>query len=47
MEEESSIEIRELMEYEDDLIGSLMTTDFISCTTKSTIKQGISDQSNL
>jgi len=30
IEEETSDEVRELMEYDDDLVGSLMTTDFIS-----------------
>ena len=30
MEAESSKEVRELLEYEDDMVGSLMTTDFLS-----------------
>jgi CBS domain-containing protein/sporulation protein YlmC with PRC-barrel domain len=30
METESSNEVRELLEYEDDMVGSLMTTDYLS-----------------
>ncbi len=30
MEAESSKEVRELLEYEDDMVGSLMTTDYLS-----------------
>jgi len=30
METESSKEVRELLEYEDDMVGSLMTTDYLS-----------------
>ncbi|WP_297424971.1 magnesium transporter [Clostridium sp.] len=41
MEKEASDEIRELMEYEEDLIGSLMTTDFISCPINYTISDVI------
>jgi Mg/Co/Ni transporter MgtE len=37
MEKEASDEIRELMEYEDNLVGSIMTTDFISCPINYTV----------
>jgi CBS domain-containing protein/sporulation protein YlmC with PRC-barrel domain len=43
MEKEASDEIRELMEYEDSLIGSIMTTDFISCPKNYTVADVIND----
>lgn len=43
MEKEASNEIRELMEYEEDLVGSLMTTDFISCPSNYTVGDVIND----
>lgn len=41
MESEASEEVRELMEYEDDEIGSLMTTDFISFSKNLTVMETI------
>lgn len=41
MEEETSNEIRELMKYEEYLVGSLMTTDFISCPADYTVNDAI------
>ncbi|WP_315071506.1 magnesium transporter MgtE N-terminal domain-containing protein [uncultured Clostridium sp.] len=43
MEKEASDEIRELMEYEDNLVGSIMTTDFISCPIDYTVADVIND----
>jgi len=43
MEKEASDEIRELMEYEEHLVGSLMNTDFISCPTDYTAADAIND----
>ncbi|MFL0195719.1 magnesium transporter [Clostridium sp. WILCCON 0269] len=43
MEKEASDEIRELMEYEEYLAGSLMNTDFISCPADYTVADVIND----
>jgi magnesium transporter len=37
MEKEASDDVRELMEYKDDVIGSLMSTDFISYNVETTV----------
>jgi magnesium transporter len=42
MEKEASEEVRELMEYDEDLVGSLMTTDVISFRSDYTIEKTIS-----
>jgi magnesium transporter len=39
MEAESSKEVRELLEYEDDMVGSLMTTDYLSFSATSTVAE--------
>jgi magnesium transporter len=39
MEAESSKEVRELLEYEDDMVGSLMTTDYLSFTADFTVAE--------
>jgi CBS domain-containing protein/sporulation protein YlmC with PRC-barrel domain len=39
MEAESSKEVRELLEYEDDMVGSLMTTDYLSFGAKWTVAE--------
>lgn len=41
MEQETSAEVRELMEYPDDTVGSLMTTDFISFRKNMTVEETI------
>lgn len=43
MEKEASDEIRELMEYEEDLVGSIMTTDFVSCPIHYKVADVIND----
>ncbi|MFL0246531.1 magnesium transporter MgtE N-terminal domain-containing protein [Candidatus Clostridium stratigraminis] len=43
MEKEASDEVRELMEYENDVVGSLMSTDFISFNNKYTVENAIND----
>jgi CBS domain-containing protein/sporulation protein YlmC with PRC-barrel domain len=43
MEKESSDEIRELMEYEESLVGSLMNTDFISSLADRTVDKVVND----
>lgn len=43
MEREASDEIRELMNYEEYLVGSLMNTDFISCPAGYTVADVIND----
>jgi len=43
MEREASDEVRKLMEYEDDEVGSVMTTDFISYNSSQTIEDVIED----
>jgi magnesium transporter len=39
MEAESSQEVRELLEYDDDLVGSIMTTDYLSFSTTMTVAE--------
>jgi Mg/Co/Ni transporter MgtE len=39
MEAESSQEVRELLEYEDDMVGSLMTTDYMSFDPITTVAE--------
>lgn len=39
MEAESSQEVRELLEYEDDMAGSLMTTDYLSFSAGKTVEE--------
>jgi magnesium transporter len=39
MDTESSQEVRELLEYDDDLVGSLMTTDYLSFNAKMSIAE--------
>ncbi len=43
MEKESSEEVRELLEYEDKEVGSLMTTDFISFRVNMTIDETLNE----
>lgn len=42
MEKEASSEVRELMEYDDKTVGSLMSTDFISLKNTFTVQRAIS-----
>jgi Mg/Co/Ni transporter MgtE len=39
MEAESSQEVRELLEYDDDLVGSIMTTDYLSFSGSKTVEE--------
>ena len=39
MEAESSQEVRELLEYDDNLVGSIMTTDYLSFSGSNTIEE--------
>ncbi|HUV00854.1 MAG TPA: CBS domain-containing protein [Bacteroidales bacterium] len=39
MESESSQEVRELLEYDDNLVGSIMTTDFLSFSGRKTVEE--------
>jgi Mg/Co/Ni transporter MgtE len=39
MDTESSQEVRELLEYEDDMVGSLMTTDFLAFPADMTVAE--------
>ena len=39
MDTESSQEVRELLEYDDDLVGSIMTTDFLSFSKTMTVAE--------
>ncbi|MGE5558078.1 MAG: magnesium transporter [Bacillota bacterium] len=43
MEEESSEEIKELMEYPDHAVGSIMTTDFISFSVNLSVEQTLAE----
>ena len=43
MESETSEEVRELMEYEDDEIGSIMTTEYVSFKKNMTVKATIDE----
>jgi len=46
MEAESSQEVRELLEYEDDRVGSLMTTDYLSFNKELTVNEVIAELRN-
>ena len=39
MDIESSQEVRELLEYDDDLVGSIMTTDYLSFSASKTVEE--------
>jgi magnesium transporter len=39
MDHESSKEVRELLEYDDDRVGSIMTTDYLSFSAKMTVSE--------
>lgn len=39
MDTESSQEVRDLLEYDDDLVGSIMTTDYLSFSATSTVAE--------
>ena len=39
MDKESSQEVRDLLEYEDDLVGSIMTTDYLSFSAAKTVEE--------
>lgn len=39
MDLESSQEVRELLEYDDDLVGSIMTTDYLSFSASKTVEE--------
>ena len=39
MDKESSQEVRELLEYDDDLVGSIMTTDYLSFSASKTVEE--------
>ena len=43
MEEESSQEVRELLEYDDDLVGSIMTTDYLSFSSNKTVEEVLTE----
>jgi Mg/Co/Ni transporter MgtE len=43
MEAESSQEVRELLEYEDDMVGSIMTTDYLSFSGSKTVEEVLRD----
>jgi len=43
MEKEASDEVRELMEYPENTVGSLMTTDFIAFKKEMTVQQTIDE----
>lgn len=43
MEEESSQEVRELLEYDDDLVGSIMTTDYLSFSSTKTVEEVLTE----
>src|SRR5674476_598063 len=39
MDSESSQEVRELLEYDDNLVGSIMTTDYLSFSATTTVAE--------
>jgi magnesium transporter len=43
MEAESSQEVRELLEYDDDLVGSIMTTDYLSFSESKTVEEVLNE----
>lgn len=44
MEQESSREVRELLEYDDDLVGSIMTTDYLSFSSDDTAEKVLDNE---
>jgi magnesium transporter len=46
MEKESSEEVRELLEYPDKAVGSIMSTDFLTFTEQLTVEQTLSEIRN-
>jgi len=43
MEAESSQEVRELLEYDDNLVGSIMTTDYLSFSKSKTVEEVLNE----
>ncbi len=43
MDSESSQEVRELLEYDDDLVGSIMTTDYLSFSASKTVEEVLNE----
>jgi magnesium transporter len=43
MDNESSQEVRELLEYDDDLVGSIMTTDYLSFSASKTVEEVLNE----
>jgi magnesium transporter len=43
MDNESSQEVRELLEYDDDLVGSIMTTDYLSFSASKTVEEVLAE----
>jgi magnesium transporter len=43
MEKEASVEVRELMEYADDTVGSLMTTDYLALNQDMTVNETLAE----
>ena len=43
MEEETSQEVRELLEYDDNLVGSIMSTDYLSFSGTKTVEEVLND----
>jgi magnesium transporter len=43
MEAESSQEVRDLLEYDDDLVGSIMTTDYLAFSSKKTVEEVLNE----
>jgi magnesium transporter len=43
MDSESSQEVRELLEYDDDLVGSIMTTDYLSFSATKTVEEVLTE----
>lgn len=43
MDTESSQEVRELLEYDDDLVGSIMTTDYLSFSASKTVEEVLNE----
>lgn len=43
MEAESSQEVRELLEYDDDMVGSIMTTDYLSFSSTKTVEEVLNE----
>jgi len=43
MDNESSQEVRDLLEYDDDLVGSIMTTDYLSFSASKTVEEVLNE----